>query len=145
MTTEIQKTASQIAVMSRILELQRQMLAMPQAEVPSQFKQGAGIAAKTILLRKDTMAIGGLHKFDNMNIIHRGDITVTTDGAPVRYTVTDFPIIVVAPPCTKRAVFAHEDTYWTSLHVTDLTTEDEVRDEFIEKNEAEAIKRIGGE
>lgn len=124
----------------KVIALQRAMMEMPQVEVASAFAHGGGIAAKAVLLKAGTQAVGGMHRFENMNIITKGDITVATDDGLIRYTVTDAPILVLSPPGTKRAVTVHADTYWISLHATDKETTEEVEAEFIVADEAEFLK-----
>lgn len=127
----------------KVIALQRAMLDMPQVDVASAFAHGGGIAAKAVLLKAGTQAVGGMHRFENMNIITKGDITVATEDGLIRYTVTDAPILVISPPGTKRAVTVHADTYWISLHATDKSTAEEVEAEFIVADESEFLKLTG--
>lgn len=130
-------------VTGKVMALQGEMLKQPQVQVASTFAHGGGIAAKAVLLRAGTMAVGGMHRFENMNLVTKGDISVATDAGVVRYTVTDAPILVISPPGTKRAVYAHADTYWVSLHPTDKSTVEEVEAEFIVSDETAFLKLMG--
>lgn len=107
------------------------MLAQPQTEVPSHFVQGGGVAIKTILLRAGTMALGGVHKRENVSYMSKGDILVATAEGVKRYTVVDSPVIIVAPAGVERMVYAIADTFWSSIHPTDLTNIEDVKREFI--------------
>lgn len=130
-------------ITAKVVALQDAMLQQPQVEVASVFAHGGGIAAKAVLLRKGTRAVGGMHRFENMNLVTKGDISVATEAGVVRYTITDAPILVISPPGTKRAVYAHADTYWVSLHPTDKSTVEEVEAEFIVSDEAAFLKLVG--
>jgi hypothetical protein len=130
-------------ITGKVMALQSEMLKQPQVQVASIFAHGGGIAAKAVLLRAGTMAVGGMHRFENMNLITKGDISVATEAGVVRYTVTDAPVLVISPPGTKRAVYAHADTYWISLHPTDKSTVEEVEAEFIVSDETEFLKLMG--
>jgi hypothetical protein len=127
-------------ITGKVMALQSEMLKQPQVAVASIFAHGGGIAAKAVLLRKGTKAVGGMHRFENMNLITKGDISVATEAGVVRYTVTDAPVLVISPPGTKRAVYAHADTYWVSLHSTDKSTVEEVEAEFIVSDETAFLK-----
>lgn len=132
-----------MTTIDKVMLLQAQMLTQPQVEVASVFAHGGGIAAKAVLLRAGTRAVGGMHRFENMNLVTKGDISVATEAGVVRYIVTDAPILVISPPGTKRAVYAHADTYWVSLHPTSKNTVEEVEAEFIVSDEAEFLKLMG--
>lgn len=132
-----------VGMTGKVMKLQSEMLKQPQAQVASTFAHGGGIAAKAVLLRKGTRAVGGMHRFENMNLVTKGDISVATEAGVVRYTVTDAPVLVISPPGTKRAVYAHADTYWVSLHPTEKSTVEEVEAEFIVSDETEFLKLMG--
>ena len=132
-----------VTTTAKVIRLQAQMLALPQEPVASVFAHGGGIAAKAVLMRSGTMAIGAMHRFENMSLMTRGDISVATESGVVRHTVTDAPILIISPPGTKRAAYVHADTYWVSLHATDKSTVEEVEAEFIVSDETEFLKLMG--
>lgn len=143
MENALMESLQAMTTTDKVMLLQAQMLTQPQVEVASVFAHGGGIAAKAVLLRAGTRAVGGMHRFENMNLVTKGDISVATEAGVVRYTVTDAPILVISPPGTKRAVHAHADTYWVSLHPTEKSTAEEVEAEFIVSDEAEFLKLMG--
>lgn len=119
------------SVLEKVRMLEEESKKQDQVDVPSHYIQGGGVGVKTILLKARTTATGGMHRFESMTIIHSGDILVITDGAPIRYTVVDSPVIFVAPAGSKRAVYAIKDTYWSSLMPTTAQTVEDVEEEFI--------------
>lgn len=81
-----------------------------------------GVYAREVFLPKDTLATGRIHKFSQVNIISQGEISVLTENGPIRLKA---PATVISPPGTKRLVYAHEDTVWTTIigtHATDTET-----------------------
>ncbi len=126
-----------------VADLRERMLQEPQAEVPSHFIQGGGVAIKTVLIKAGTVAIGGVHKVENMSYMSKGDILVATADGVKRYTVVDSPVIVVAPAGVERVVYALADTYWSSIHPTDKTDIEEVRKDFIEEPTTKDLPWLG--
>lgn len=59
---------------------------------------------------------------------------MTEQGGVERLTGT---CTMVSPPGTKRALFAHEDTVWTTVHVTDETDLKKIEEVVIAESYAE--------
>lgn len=79
-----------------------------------------GVYAREVFLPKGTLATGKIHKYTQVNIVSQGDISVLTENGEIRLTA---PATVISPPGTKRLVYAHEDTVWTTIlgsHETDV-------------------------
>lgn len=72
-----------------------------------------GMVARTIRIEKGCCLTGAAHKFGHINIA-AGDITVWTSGERKRLTGYH---VLASKPGAQRAGFAHETTYWTTVHL----------------------------
>ena len=98
---------------------------------PVDEKYGCCAYAREILLRKGSLVIGKIHKHQHLNIISKGKVTVFTEFGKKEL---EGPCTFVSEVGLKRAVFAHEDTIWTTIHLTEHVGEenlDKVEDEVI--------------
>ena len=98
---------------------------------PVDEKYGCCTYAREILLRKGSLVIGKIHKHQHLNIISKGKVTVFTEFGKKEL---EGPCTFVSEVGLKRAVFAHEDTIWTTIHLTAHVGEenlDKVEDEVI--------------
>lgn len=136
-----------LEALDKVRRLQEVMQRMPQTEIQSWFHQGGGIAAKMVFFPAGVTVVGGMHRFENMNIMVCGDMTVTTDGESKRITVINEPVFIVSPAGSKRAAYVHSDTYWISLHPTESKTVEDVEKEFVvpESQEQEFIQIMLGQ
>lgn len=78
-----------------------------------------------------TVATGKVHKTLHLNILSQGDVSVLTEDGMKRIQA---PCTIVSPPGTKRAVYAHTDVVWTTIHGTHETD--------LEKLEADLIETV---
>lgn len=120
-------------------EIRRQLAALeqaivaylPQVEMKVVHHFSKGVYARELHIPKGTVLTGHIHKFENLNIMSKGELTVLTEDGPIRVKA---PFTIVSPAGTKRAAYAHEDTIWTTVHGTDLTDVDEIEKAFIVKD-----------
>lgn len=98
---------------------------------PVDEKYGCGTYAREILLRKGSLVIGKIHRHQHLNIISKGKVTVFTEFGKKEL---EAPCTFVSEVGLKRAVYAHEDTIWTTIHLTAHVGEenlDKIEDEVI--------------
>jgi hypothetical protein len=89
-----------------------------------------------MLIPKGTVLTGAIHKTEHLCIVS-GDISVTTDDGMKR--ITDAHAILTSKAGAKRAGFAHEDTYWTTVHATEETDLDKLVEELTESKQSELL------
>ena len=135
----------QLATLDKVRKMQAEMLERAQEHIQSWFHQGGGVSAKMVFFPAGTQVVGGMHRFENMNIMVCGDMELVTDGGIKRLTVTNEPLFFVSPAGTKRAANVFQDTYWISIVPCDNKTVEEVTEEFIvpEHEEQEFLKLLG--
>lgn len=98
---------------------------------PVDEKYGCCTYAREILLRKGSLVIGKIHRHQHLNIISKGKVTVFTEFGKKEL---EAPCTFVSEVGLKRAVYAHEDTIWTTIHLTAHVGEenlDKIEDEVI--------------
>ena len=93
------------------------------------------VYARELHIPKGTVLTGKIHKFTNLNIMSKGDISVLMEDGTIKRVQA--PFTIVSPPGTRRVAYAHEDTVWTTIHGTDKTDVDEIEEEFIAQTPAE--------
>lgn len=101
-----------------IMEIQRELSKFPQVELPITHHFAPGQYGRECHLKAGTMAIGKLHRHAHLNVISKGRIYVATEFGT---KLLEAPATFVSEPGTKRAVYAIEDTIWTTIHATQET------------------------
>ena len=105
---------------SKVAQLEAVLLEMGEyhAEFPLRHYFAKGIYLREMTVPKGGTFVGKIHKTQHMNIISKGDISVLTENGMERLKA---PYTLMSNPGTKRAGYAHEETVWTTIHVTDET------------------------
>ena len=96
-----------------------------------------GVYAREMWMPKDCLITGKIHMTEHLNILSQGKVSVSNRGESI---TMEAPYTFVSPIGTKRAIYAHEDSTWTTIHVTDLTDPEEIEEEII----AETFSRLDG-
>lgn len=109
-----------------------------QRELPVRHYFERGVYARELFIPKDTTLTGKIHKYPQISILSRGDISVWT-GESVRRLKAPPAVIVAAPAGIKRVAYAHEDSVWTVIHGTDETDLDKIEAHFIAQSEDEFL------
>lgn len=93
-----------------------------------------GLYAREMIIPKGTIITGRIKKHEHISVISAGLVSeVTEDGVQnIRA-----PYTMVSKPGTKRIVWAHETTVWTTIHAVSSTDLQEVEDELIASSHEE--------
>ena len=111
-----------------ILNFQHFLAQFPQGDYPLKHHFAEGQYGREILIAANNLVVGKIHKHSHLNIISQGECTVVTEFGSYRIKA---PYTFVSLPGTKRALFTHSETIWTTVHVTDKTDLQEIEDEII--------------
>jgi len=87
--------------------------------------------AREMLIPKGTVIIGKIHRHQHLNFISKGRAVVFTEFGK---KVLEAPCTFISEVGLKRAVYAEEDTLWTTIHITGHSGEenlDLIEDEII--------------
>jgi hypothetical protein len=98
---------------------------------PKDEKYGCHAYAREMFIPKGTVIIGKIHKHQHLNFISKGKVTVVTEFGQKHL---EAPCTFVSEIGLKRAVYAEEDTLWTTVHLTEHGHEDDlskIEDEVI--------------
>ena len=111
-----------------VLNLQNRLMEFPQVDLPLRHHFAEGQYGREIFIPKGMLVVGKIHKHSHVNIISMGDVTVATEFGVQRLKA---PCTFVSKPGTKRALYTHEDTIWTTVHVTEETDLGKIESEII--------------
>ena len=90
-----------------------------------------GNYAREICIPKGVCIIGKIHKHEHINVISQGRCVVVTEAGREEYAA---PKTFISSAGIKRAVYALEDTVWTTIHPTEETDLDKIEQEVIAKD-----------
>ena len=108
-----------ISNLPNIDDLEAALAEKPQANIPVTHNYAPGLYIRQVTIPAGCMLTSMEHLTEHPFIISKGKILVTseTEGS-VTYTA---PHVGITQPHTRRALFAIEETVWTTFHITDLT------------------------
>jgi hypothetical protein len=101
-----------------------EILKMPPRECPVTHRFTPGLYIREIFMPKNTILTSLLHLTTHPFFIMQGEFSVWHRGIEVQRIKAPYTGITEAG--TRRLLYIHEDTIWTTCHVTDLTDPDEI-------------------
>lgn len=129
--------AADPVIRQKVNALEAMMLTMPQVDMPVRHHFcPQGVYARELHIPAGAILTGKVHKYWQLNIMSKGELSVLTEDGIVRVKA---PFTVVSPPGTKRVAFAHEDTVWTTVHATDETDVDKIEAHFVVDTDEEYL------
>ena len=87
-----------------------------------------GVYMREMWMPAGCLITGKIHMTEHLNTLSQGKVSVSNMGKSIEMTA---PHTFVSQIGTKRAIYAHEDSTWTTIHATDLTDPDEIEAEII--------------
>lgn len=79
------------------------------------------VYGREMLINKGSLIVGKTHRHAHLNIISKGKILVATEYG---VQLLESPCSFISEIGIKRAVFAIEDTIWTTIHPNPTDTQD---------------------
>jgi hypothetical protein len=98
---------------------------------PVDEKYGCCTYAREMFIPKGTLIIGKIHRHQHLNFISKGKVSVATEFGKKYF---EAPCTFISEVGLKRAVYAEEDTIWTTVHMTKFNCEtdlEKIEDEVI--------------
>lgn len=129
----------EITTREKVFALENEMLKFPEARVTivPVHRFSPGVYAREITIPAGTLLTGEIHKYPQLNIMSKGDMSVLTEDGIVRVQA---PFTVVSPAGTKRVAFAHTETVWTTILHTELTDVEQIENTFLDRESAPMIE-----
>lgn len=90
---------------------------------PKDEKYGCCTYAREMMIPKGTLIIGKIHRHQHLNFISKGKVVVFTEFGEKHL---EAPCTFISEVGLKRAVYAEEDTLWTTVHMTEFESEVEL-------------------
>jgi hypothetical protein len=126
-----QRLAPSLEARAKIMALQEAMVGVLDQAGIDREQELVHVYAREILLPAGLTIVGKIHKHAHLNMLMKGRVSVFTEKGREDFTG---PLTMVSKAGTKRAVYAHEDTVWVTVHLTQSTDLDEIEDEIIAKD-----------
>lgn len=121
-------------IRAKILEVEEVIKKIPGAMIgdccPLKHTFVDGAYVREITMPKGMLIVSKIHKICHPYFILKGDVSVLTEEGVVRLKA---PYSGVTPAGTKRVLYIHEDTVWTTVHVTKETDLKKIEEEIIAK------------
>jgi hypothetical protein len=126
---------------SKMMELQERICEHPEALIgdspeylakcPLTHTFADGIYIRSIFLPKDMIFVTKIHKKTHPYFILSGKVSVLTVEGLV---ILEGPLSGITKAGTKRVIYTHEDTVWTTVHASNETDLDKLEEELIAKS-----------
>ena len=112
-------------MIEKLFAIEAVLLKLPQVEIPLRHCFGNKVYVREMTAPKGSIIIGKMHKFKQVNIVVKGDISVLTEDGWKRMKSGD---MFESPAGIKRALVTHEETVWTTICGTEETDVDKAED-----------------
>ena len=126
----------QLTVRDQVTLIEDEMRKHPRIEIPMRHYFSPGVYAREITIPAGTLLTGRIHKYEQLNILSSGEISVLTEEGMKRVKA---PFTIVSPAGTKRIAFAHTECVWTTILGTDETDPDKIEQLFTVATEREFL------
>jgi len=119
--------------------IEEEMRKLDQIEIPVRHHFSPGVYAREITIPAGTLLTGRIHKFEQLNILSGGEISVLTHEGMKRVKA---PFTVVSPPGTKRIAYAHTECTWTTILATEERNPELIEAMFTVETEREFLEFV---
>ncbi len=128
-------TDDRLVVRNKILQLEEEMRKHPNALIgdcyPLKHTFAKGLYIREITMPPNTLFVTKIHKYSHAAFVLRGSVSVMEEtGMRIVFAPASF----ITPAGTKRIVFTHEETVWTTVHATEFTDLKDIEEEIIAKD-----------
>ena len=92
---------------------------------------------RQITLPKDMLLTGKVHNFDHVSILSKGDVSVMTPDGINRIKA---PATWISKAGTKRLIYVHEETIWSTIHHSEHTIVEDLQNELVHESDLSWIQ-----
>lgn len=101
---------------------------LQEVDCPLHHQFAPGAYARTIFIPAHTLVVGKIHRHAHLNMLVAGRVSLATEEGPQEL---DALRIMTSKAGTKRVLYTHTDTVWTTIHLTNETDLAKIEDEII--------------
>lgn len=105
------------------------MAALPQQHLPLKHVFTPGLYTRQIFMPAGTLLTSRIHLFEHPFIISAGVVSVWGDERG--WETLQAPYLGVTKPATRRVLYIHQDTIWTTFHVTNETDPEKIGEQIV--------------
>gem|GEM_PF-1784384 len=142
---------SPLEIRNKIQALEAAMASTPGFEkgdnpkCPLKHSFADGIYVREIFIPKGWLIVGKIHKHAHPNFLMSGEVSVVTEGGGIERI--QGPKAMISPAATKRALYAHTDLVWITVHANPDNSKDldELEDLIIAKSYEELQLKLAAE
>lgn len=127
---------SDLPIRDRVNFAEKLMKQLPQRELKVEHNFSFGVYARILYIPADTILVGKLHKYPQINLLRQGCLSVLV-GEEVKKLKA--PCVVASPAGTKRIAQVHLDTIWVTIHGTYLRDVGQIEDYFIAQDDKDYL------
>lgn len=138
----LQLLPENIPIRDRVNFAEKIMKQLPQRELKVEHDFSFGVYARILYIPADTILVGKLHKYPQINLLRQGELSVLVGSEIKRLKA---PYVVASPAGTKRIAKVHRDTIWVTVHGTYLKDVQQIENYFIAQDEKEYLEFIRNE
>ena len=136
----INNVVGTITTRDKVLMAEAFLKEQPQVQLETNHYFSKGVYAREIKIPAGIILTGEIHKFENLNILSKGSMQVSTEDG---IKEVEAPFTVVSPAGTKRIAYTLSDCVWTTIHGTNETDLKIIEHTFIAKSEQEWLEFAG--
>ena len=121
------------AIINKMLDFEKALANLPNIRFgddccPLRHTFGDGLYIREITMPKGMVIVSKLHKTTHPYFVLSGDVSVFTETGTVRIRG---PFSGITRAGTKRILYTHEETVWTTVHATEETELEKIEEEVI--------------
>lgn len=115
--------ALDVSMKDRIVNLEKEMLKLPQVCIPVKHHFANGLYAREVRIPAGAAITGAVMLDSYLDICVSGTVSVMEPNG--QYKQVTGPAVVVRQPGMKRAGYTHTDTVWITCHAVEANTVEE--------------------
>lgn len=116
----------------KIATLMRGFGQLPQVECPLNHYFAPGVYIREIFMPSGAIVIGKIHKTEHFNIIQKGSVSLIDEDGSRK--VLHGPCTFVSKAGVQKVLYIHEDTVWSTIHLTEERDLDKLETLLIESD-----------
>ena len=118
---------AELGTMPEILRIEKEILAMPQVELPIEHFHIKGVYVRKGFIPAGTILTGKVHNFESISILAQGTLRIT--NGTTSYIISA-PHTFVDQAGIKRLGYAETDCTFITIHRTDNTEIEDIESEL---------------